>query len=109
LLELVKRYRPETYQDLLAYQSIFLRTFARWHDDGKIYYTHNLWIACIRELAFYSSFGLSRYRLLLEEYLKDLNKRAAKLDEEKRANLLRLAGWLAEEAEGERVQIIYEE
>jgi hypothetical protein len=109
LLEQVKLYRMETYHDLVVYQSIFLRTFDRWHDDGKIYYTHNLWIACIRELAFYYSFGLSRYRTLLEGYLRDLEKRVVNLDEAKRGNLLRLAGWLAEEAAGEKVQIIYEE
>ena len=36
-----------------------------------------------------------------------MKKRSEKLDKRRKDNLVRLASWLASEAEGERFQIIY--
>jgi hypothetical protein len=109
LLEQVKEYRPAVYPVLLAYQTMFLRSFSSWQHIGEIYYTHALWIASIRELAYYLSFGQRRYRILLERYIQDLKGRAAKIDEEKRDTLPRLGSWLIEEADGNKIQIIFTE
>jgi hypothetical protein len=100
LLEQFQQYRFEIYRELLACQKIFLHSFGSWRADGKVYYTHGLWIACIRELAFHLSFGQSRYRILVNEYIRELQNRAEKLDYNKRENIVRLGKWLAEEAAG---------
>jgi len=108
LLELAKQYRSDVHADLLTYEKIFLQTYGAWRGDGTVYYAHGLWIACIRELAYYLSFGQARYLTLLKAYRKDLAKRSERLRADQGQNLRRLGQWLLEEAHGEKIQIVLE-
>jgi hypothetical protein len=108
LLEQTKAYRPEVYEDMLRYEIVFRNTYANWRNDVYTYDAHHAWISAIVEMARFLSDGWSGYRKLMNKYLAELNDKVAFLDERRGRTLLRLSKWLAEEAEGPRVELIYE-
>lgn len=101
-------YRADLQTLLADYRDTWLSSFDDWRDDGKLFYSHNLFLACVTQLAYWYSFGLQRHRTLLLAYLSDLRKRLQILDGAYRDVLERLTDWLAEEAEGERLPVIGE-
>lgn len=108
LLEQTRGYRPAVHSALRQYQAAFRQTYPRWQNEGKVFYAHALWLACIRELAWYLSYGAERYLTLLQAYCGDLSERTEKLEPQQKEVLRSLSGWLLQEAKGGKLQIIEE-
>jgi hypothetical protein len=106
LIEAAYPYDSRIHELLKSYYAEFFRQFHAWQHDGDVYYTHNLFIASIKQLAYHSSFGMPRHRKLLHEYLDDLRRRALKLEPKQARILQSLADWLEDEGEKPRIQII---
>lgn len=108
LVALAARYNPKVHDVLTAYYRSVFAEFDFWHRDGSVYYTHNLFIAAVKQLIYYYSYSLDRQRRLLLAYLEDLRMRSQGLDATKAEILRILADWLEQEAAAERVQILWE-
>jgi hypothetical protein len=106
LIDVTKNYRPDIALHLEAYHELFIKTFYYWKSDGNIFYTHNLLIASIKQLFYYYSFSMARYKNLLSVYLGDMEKRSQKLSSRQSEILQKLAHWLLEEAEKEKVFVM---
>lgn len=86
---------------LAVYEREFLSCFHSWASDATVYYTHNLLIAAVKQLAYHFTFGLPHQRRLFLSLLRDLKERARKLSPARRKVLEGLADWLSmEEGKG---------
>ena len=82
-----------------AYKAEFLDSVHAWMAEGRVYYSHSLLLASVKQLFYYYETGARRHRLLLERYLGDAKKRAERLEDGRRLVLNAFADWLLDEAD----------
>ena len=106
ILELSVRYKASVHRlSRFYYRSIFA-DFHSCRHDGDVYYTHNLFVAAIKQLIYYYSYSLERHRRRLFVYLEDLRKRSKRLDSKRAKILCGLADRLEQEVAEERIHIL---
>jgi len=108
LLKLIRAseiYSPVVHNLLQSYYKVFFKTFHDWHRTASIYYTHNIFIASIKQLFYYYSLNIPLHKRLLFVYFDDLKRRSARLNSRQQKVLLDAAEWLKREVDKDKIKI----
>lgn len=105
LIKALGSYRKDVQALWTDYYKLFYKDRKKWMDDGDVFYSHNLFVASVKQLFYYYSYATERYRMLLQTFLEDLEKRAPKIGAEQMRVLRGIGKWLLEEADLEKVAL----